>query len=138
MKWLAIFRRSGRKRTIDKPLRLALPSPDGGTPAAPDPTPTQAPPPSGPTPDDIRRVLFDAVARRDEQRLESLCQEHKDFILEHGARWLDVPPSFRASPEAHQWYSNGLRAVARFCADRLGWAELLRRLDNPAATPPQP
>ena len=123
MKWLNLFRRGRGKPAVAAPLQRTLPAPEPAeTIAEPAPRPRQ------PTPDEVRRLLFDAVASRDEERLESLCREHKDFILEHGAGWLDVPPTFRASPDAHEWYRNGLRAVARFCAERLGHTALLDRL----------
>jgi hypothetical protein len=77
----------------------------------------------------VRRLLFDAVASGDEARVESLCEEHKDLILNHSAAWLDVPAEFRASPEVYEWYGNGLRAIAKFCADRLGHGKLQKHLD---------
>jgi hypothetical protein len=83
-----------------------------------------------PTADEVRRLLFDAVAAGDNQRLESLCQEHKDFILTQLAGWLEVPASFRASPETYEWYGNGLRAVAKFCAEKLGHDDVLHRLES--------
>jgi hypothetical protein len=48
-----------------------------------------------------------------------LCHEHKDFVLTHLNGWLEVPPAFRSSPEVYEWYRNGLRAIARFCGERL-------------------
>jgi hypothetical protein len=66
----------------------------------------------------------------DESRLKSLCKEHKDLLLSHGAGWLEVPEAFRANPVAYERYGNGLRAIARFCAERLGRTELLVHLDS--------
>jgi hypothetical protein len=116
MNWFGLFRKS-------------TPSPN--RPPSPPPTPTEPPP----TPDAVRKLLFDAVAAGDDSRLESLCQEHQDLLLAHGAGWLEVPEAFRASPEAYEWYGNGLRAIARFCAEKLGRHELLARLNDSVAIP---
>jgi hypothetical protein len=45
-----------------------------------------------------------------------------------------VPEAFRASPAAYEWYGNGLRAIARFCAEKLGRDEFVQRLENPTST----
>lgn len=89
-------------------------------PRAPSATPALLAPAIPPSPDSVRRLLFDAVAAGDDAQLEQLCREHKDWILEHGAGWLEVPEAFRANPEAYEWYGNGLRAIARYCAEKLG------------------
>jgi len=34
----------------------------------------------------------------------------------------------RSSPMVLRWYCNGLRAIARFCADRLGKPELMDQM----------
>jgi hypothetical protein len=86
--------------------------------------PAPTPVPSQPTPDEIRRLLFDAVATGDESRLHELCKEHEHLIVEHSAAWLEVPPEFRTSPELHEWYGNGLRAISQFCAERSTQNEL--------------
>ena len=57
-----------------------------------------------PPPDEIRRLLFDAVAAGDASRLEALCHEHRDVILAHNTDWLEVPDAFRSNPEAYAWY----------------------------------
>jgi hypothetical protein len=93
--------------------------------AAAEPAPTIADPAAGtvsraPSPATVRQLLFDAVAAGDDERLEALCQEHRHFILSHGAGWLQVPESFRSSPDASRWYEEGLRALARFCHEREG------------------
>ena len=72
-----------------------------------------------PSPSEIRRRLFDAVASGDNEQLASLCREHRDFILQQGPAWLDVPEEFRANPAAAEWYGDGLREIARFCADQM-------------------
>ena len=111
MNFFGLFRRAaGPRPLVPAPDRPALPGPA----AAPDDAAPRPPP------DHVRRLLFDAVAAGDERRLEDLCREHQDLILRSGPAWLEVPEAFRASPEAYEWYGNGLRAVARFCADRVG------------------
>ena len=69
--------------------------------------------------EEVRRLIFDAVAAGDEQKLESLCHEHRDLILREASGWLEVPSEIRASAELSEWYSNGLRAISRFCAEKL-------------------
>jgi len=126
MSLFGLFRRSRTSRSGAEPEPAA-----GGNGTRPTTTreaplaPVGPVAPAPPGPDEVRRILFDAVASGDESRLEALCREHKAFILEHAAGWLDVPASFRASPEAYEWYGNGLRAIARFCADKLGRNDLL-------------
>lgn len=85
-------------------------------------------PNGGASPEEVRKLLFDAVAAGDEGRLESLCREHRDFILAESAGWLEVPEAFRTSPEAYTWYGNGLRAIARFCSEKLSHPEPLADL----------
>jgi hypothetical protein len=43
-------------------------------------------------------MLFDAIARGDEQRLMTLCREHRAFIQEYAAGWLVVPDSLAQTP----------------------------------------
>lgn len=69
--------------------------------------------------DAVRRLLFDAIAAGDDKQLEQLCREHRNLILSHGAGWLEVPEAFRANPEVYEWYGDGLRAIARYCAEKL-------------------
>jgi hypothetical protein len=93
-------------------------------------------------PEQVRRLLFDAVVSGNEGKLEELCREHKELILEYGADWLTIPPEFRSNPDLSDWYSNGLHAISRFCAERLGHAEMLERLAEAesrlAASRPRP
>ena len=123
MNWLGLFRKSTPPPAAERPALEPAPMRPAVAPTQPPLVAT-----SPPTPEEIRRVLFDAVASGDEGRLESLCQEHQDFILAHGTGWLDVPAAFRSSPEAYQWYGNGLQAIARFCADKLGRTDVLEPL----------
>ena len=80
------------------------------------PVPVLPTPPT--TPQEVRRLLFDAIASGDESRLHALCKEHEDLIVQHSAAWLEVPPEFRTSPELYEWYGSGLRAISDFCAQR--------------------
>ena len=80
------------------------------------------------TPDQLRRQLFDAAAAGDEEELCSLCQAHEKEIFQQGMIWSKVPPEIRSSPMLLKWYGNGLKAIAKFCADRLGKPELMDQL----------
>jgi hypothetical protein len=80
------------------------------------------------TPDQLRRQLFDAAATGDEDQLCLLCQAHEKSIFEQGMIWSKVPPEIRSNPVLLRWYGNGLRAIARFCADRLGKPELMEQI----------
>jgi hypothetical protein len=80
------------------------------------------------TPDQLRKQLFDAAASGDEEQLCSLCQAHEKSIFEQGMIWSKVPPEIRSSPVLMRWYGNGLKAIARFCADRLGKPELMEQV----------
>ena len=106
--------------------RFREPRPDSRSaapfPALPEPAAAQEEAPPSHPPEVVRRLLFDAVAAGDERRLEDLCREHQDLILRSGPAWLEVPEAFRASPGAYEWYGNGLRALARYCADKVGGA----------------
>jgi hypothetical protein len=92
-------------------------APSQSPPTVPDPTTGTPPPALSRT--EVRQLLFDAVAAGDDERLEALCWEHRDLILSHGAGWLDVPESFWFSPDAYRWYEDGLRAIARYCTDKV-------------------
>ncbi len=80
------------------------------------------------TPDQLRQELFDAAATGDEEKLCVLCQQHEKSIFEQGMIWSKVPPEIRSSPKLLKWYANGLKSIARFCADRLGKPELLDQM----------
>jgi hypothetical protein len=94
------------------------------------------------TPDALRRQLFDAVSAGDEQKLCTLCQAHEKSIFEQGMIWSKVPPEIRSSPKLLRWYAGGLRAIAKFCAEKLGKPELMDQLREteflPDLTPPKP
>jgi hypothetical protein len=82
------------------------------------------------TPDALRKQLFDAAANGDEQKLCTLCQAHEKKIFEQGMIWSRVPPEIRSSPTLLRWYGNGLKAIARFCAEKLGKPELMDQVKD--------
>ena len=116
-----------------RPARSQVPRP--ATPAAAPPEPLPMSAARLATPHEVRRLLFDAVATGDDQRLEALCREHKDFIVTHLPAWLEVPPAFRARPEVYEWYGKGLREVTKFCAEKLNDANLHHRLNDTVSRP---
>jgi hypothetical protein len=126
MKFFGLFRKSTDASENEPTESSAAEVPENSHPPLALPSPTL-------TPDQLRRLLFDAVASGDERRLESLCQEHKEAILAHGEGWLEVPEAFRASPETYEWYGNGLRAIAEFCAERFGRSERIDHFEHPPA-----
>jgi hypothetical protein len=92
------------------------------------------------TPDRLRQELFDAAASGDEEKLTCLCQQHEKSIFEQGMIWSKLPPEIEGSPMLARWYGNGLKAIAKFCAERLGKPELMDQvkqidaLSGPEAT----
>lgn len=145
----SLWRRERPKpaRLLDHPILRELPLSEPGRPIddAPVPSPPappvvrELPPPPAladrPTPEQIRQLLLAAAASNDEDRLACLCRDHESVLQEHLPDWLDVPPDLRGSPKAARWYADGVRAVARFCADRLGRPDLLRRLETNQTAP---
>lgn len=83
---------------------------------------------------ELRRLLFDAVATGDEEKLARLCRDHHDCLLEYADTWSIVPDALSANPDAAKWYGEGLHAIARFCAKRLDRPEMQERLRG--LTPP--
>jgi hypothetical protein len=115
MNFFGLFRKS---RQPSSPLKVeATRAP--GPPRLPEPAPE---------PGAVRRLLFDAAAAGDDHKLECLCREHQTFILQNAHGWLEIPDEFRASPQVYEWYGNGLRAIAQFCAEKLGHDDLIARL----------
>ena len=86
-------------------------------------------------PAELRKMLLDAAASGDEDRLACLCRENEALILQLGPGWLDVPREFRANPAAAEWYGAGLRAIVEFCARHLRRPELLEHLSPADAEP---
>ncbi|MEO5729185.1 MAG: tetratricopeptide repeat protein [Byssovorax sp.] len=88
------------------------------------------------SPEQLRELLFDAVAAGDATSLAKECAAHEAMVLEHFPTWTTVPASFRSEPDALAWYGQGLIAVARHFAASRGNSELLASLlgapeDNP-------
>jgi hypothetical protein len=94
------------------------------------------------TPDVLRKQLFDAAASGDNTKLCALCRQHENSIFKQGMIWSKVPPEIRDSPRLLHWYANGLKAIARFCADNLGKPELMNQVRDieglPSAKPKSP
>ena len=124
---LDLFKRS-RASQAPKPVMRSLPAPPPVVEpeAAPSP-PEAAPRPTPPDPTELRRMLFDAIATGDEEKLAHLCRDHHDFLLEYADTWSIVPDALSANPDAATWYGEGLHAIARFCAERLERPELQER-----------
>ncbi|MGD0542227.1 MAG: hypothetical protein ABSB33_11990 [Tepidisphaeraceae bacterium] len=87
------------------------------------------------TPDRLRRELFDAAAAGDEEKLTCLCQIHEKSIFEQGMIWAKVPQEIQSSPALKRWYGNGLKAIATYCAERLGKPELMNQVRQIEALP---
>src|SRR5512132_26936 len=88
------------------------------------------------SPEQIRKLLFDAVAAGDAEALAKGCEAHEAMVLEHFPTWKTVPLSFRSEPDALTWYGQGLIEVARHFAASRGDGSLLTALmgapgDNP-------
>jgi hypothetical protein len=87
------------------------------------------------TPDRLRKELFDAAAAGDEEKLTCLCQAHEKSIFDQGMIWSNLPPEIQSNEKLKQWYGNGLRAIATYCAKRLGKPELMEQLRHIDALP---
>jgi tetratricopeptide (TPR) repeat protein len=84
----------------------------------------------------LRDLVFDAVATGDLARVEALCREHHDAILDEFPTWQTVPPEIRGEPQGMQRYANGLITTARMFAERFGSQVLLAKLQgNPEDNP---
>ena len=121
---MGLFDLFKRTRTTHRPSAQARPV----MRALPLPEPAPAAPPPPPSSTELRRMLFDAVATGDEEKLARLCRDHHDFLVEYADTWSIVPDALTANPDAAKWYGDGLHAIARFCADRLDRPELQDRL----------
>jgi len=71
----------------------------------------------GPSSAALRHMLFDAVAKGDEPRLQRLCREYRPVIQQCLAEWLIVPESIRANAAAAEWYQRGLKQLAELAAE---------------------
>ncbi|MGA2441238.1 MAG: hypothetical protein ABSH08_09770 [Tepidisphaeraceae bacterium] len=115
------FRKRSQIQPAEDPVLIELRIPKVNEPAV--------------TPDGLRKQLFDAAAMGDEDKLCSLCQAHEKSIFEQGMIWSNVPAEIRASPVLLRWYANGLKAIARFCAEKLGKPELMDQVRELEALP---
>jgi hypothetical protein len=84
--------------------------------------------PTAPSPENLRRQLFAAVASGNKEKLTCLCQIHEKSIFHRKLIWANLPKSIRSNPKVLQWYGTGLSAIASFCARRLGKPELMEQL----------
>jgi hypothetical protein len=87
------------------------------------------------TPDRLRKELFDAAAAGDEEKLTCLCQLHEKSIFEQGMIWSKLPPEIQSNAKLKRWYGKGLKAIATYCAERLGKPELLDQVRHIDALP---
>lgn len=83
-----------------------------------------------PGPQDLRRLIFAAVASNDSERLATMFRENPEGIVVHADEWMKVPDALRPNPAAVRWYSEGMRAVAQYCVERLNRRDLFERLDE--------
>lgn len=123
---LDLFKRPPAPR-VPKPVMRSFPAPPAAERGVAPSLPEAAPPPTPPDPSDLRRMLFDAIATGNEEKLAHLCRDHHDFLLKYADTWSIVPDSLSANPDAAKWYGDGLHAIARFCAERLERPELQER-----------
>jgi hypothetical protein len=86
--------------------------------------------PKPPAPHDLRRLIFAAAASNDSERLAKIFRENPDGAVEHAVDWMKVPDELRPNPAAVQWYREGLRAVALYCAERLNRPDFVSRLEE--------
>ena len=87
------------------------------------------------TPDRLRKELFDAATTGDEEKLTCLCQLHEKSIFEQKMIWSKLPPEIQANPKLKRWYGKGLKAIANYCAERLGKPELMDQVRQIDALP---
>jgi hypothetical protein len=85
--------------------------------------------------EDLRGVLFGAIARTDGEELLRLCTAHADLILGSFSMWQRVPADIRADRGAMNAWGNALLAIARQM-QILGHPELLTSLVGPAEDNP--
>lgn len=126
---LNLFKRSPAPRA-PKPVMRSLAAPPAAEREVALSLPEVASPPMPPDPSDLRRMLFDAIATGNEEKLAHLCRDHHDFLLAYAATWSVVPEALNANPDAAKWYARGLHAITQFCAERLERPELQERFGN--------
>lgn len=85
--------------------------------------------------DQIRDLLFDAIARGDSDALTTAVTTHETTILDAFASWRTVPDALREDPAGLQRYANGLIGIAQLFHQR-GRPELLALLTGSAEDNP--
>jgi tetratricopeptide (TPR) repeat protein len=88
------------------------------------------------SPEEVRRLLFDAAARGDDAALAKLAETHEPTVLEHFGVWKKVPEGVRRDPTAVQAYAQGLIRIAQHFAAARGRPELFAALAGPTADNP--
>jgi len=125
MHLLDLFGHSRARSRVPTPVSLSLKT--RGLMAKPVVAPVVT---ARPAPQDLRRLIFAAVASNDAERLAKMFQEDSDGVVEHAADWMKVPDALRPNPAAVRWYSEGLRTVAEYCAQRINRPDLFRCLEE--------
>lgn len=86
--------------------------------------------------DALRDQLFDAAARGNAEALEAFCRENADAVEAAFPAWTKVPSELRRDPARVAAYAQGLMAVARCLAERLGRkGPLVRLVGTPETNP---
>ncbi len=86
--------------------------------------------------DALRDQLFDAAARGDAEGFEKLCRENAAAIEAAFSSWATCPVAIRRDQAKVAAYAQGLMAIARCLAERLGRKGPLDRLVGTAETNP--
>jgi tetratricopeptide (TPR) repeat protein len=84
----------------------------------------------------LQEQLFAAAAKRDEDSLLALCQQHADEIARHFSAWRKVPDSIRSDVVRMQRYVEGLIAIARCFAEDLDRPELMDLIQGGSGSNP--
>ncbi len=84
----------------------------------------------------LRDQLFDAAARGDAEGFETLCRENAEAIEAAFSSWATCPVAIRRDQAKVAAYAQGLMAIARCLAERLGRKGPLDRLVGTAETNP--
>jgi hypothetical protein len=99
---------TARVATVATPVMRELPV------AAEPPAPALAP--AEPSSDEVRQLLFDAIASGDEARLDEICRDHRDAIERHIEEWRIVPDALCGNAEVAEWYSRGIHLLTQCLA----------------------
>jgi len=79
--------------------------------------------------DELRDVLFDAVAASDTRLVKKLTATHLERIIALVPRWKVLPPTVRSDPAQTKWWAEGVIAVASAAA-ALGNDSLILQLQG--------